>query len=46
MCMALFSVLENIRMSLRKGPCFQGPCALTQTVKTCFQKPTIDSNAI
>lgn len=37
-CQALL-VLENIQMSLRKGPCFQGPYALTETVRHAFKNP-------
>ena len=39
MCKALFLVLKNIQISLRKGPCFQGPYAVTETVRHALRNP-------
>lgn len=38
-CQALFLVLENIQISLRKGPCFQGSYALIETLRHALKNP-------
>lgn len=38
-CQTLFLVLENIEISLRKDPCFQGPYAFIEMVRGVLKNP-------